>query len=272
MANHQKNILPIKLSDHNPDDTNDFLSKEHAEESLQTNILKLSLLQEQLYASQTHSLLIILQGMDTSGKDSLIKHAFTGINPQGCDVHGFKTPNTFELNHAYMWRYGQNLPMRGMIKIFNRSYYEEVTVVRVHPEFLLQRGLKETPQLWQQRFLEFNQFEEYLHHNNIVVVKVFLHISKDEQHKRLKKRMDNPDKHWKFSISDVRERRYWDEYMQSYEEAFSATNTKNAPWHILPANNKWYARLKFSMILVKTLEKLNLHFPKVTLDLKNTLS
>lgn len=266
MQNHQIQTTPIKLAHIDPNDTNGFLSKEHAQASLLQNVEKLAALQEKLYASQSHGVLIILQGLDTSGKDSLIKHAFSGINPQGCMVHSFKAPSAFELGHTYMWRYVHNLPMRGMIKIYNRSYYEEVTTVRVHPEYLEQRGLTESKQLWPRRFLEFNQFEEYLSCNNVLVIKVFLHISKDEQLKRLENRINNPDKHWKFDFSDIRERHYWDNYQRCYEEALCATNTAYAPWHILPSNNKWYARLKFSELLVSCFESLNLKYPKTSID------
>lgn len=268
MANNHLKTAPTKLSSVDPDDTDGFLSKEHAQEALAQNIEKLSNLQEKLYASQTHGVLVILQGMDTSGKDSLIKHAFSGINPQGCMVHSFKAPSVFELGHTYMWRYVHNLPMRGMIKIFNRSYYEEVTTVRVHPEYLQERGLKESADLWLRRYQEFNQFEEYLGANNISLIKVFLHISQDEQLKRLKNRLENPDKHWKFDISDLRERRLWDEYMKAYEETLLKTHSARAPWHILPANNKWYARLRFSELLVETLGALKLSYPDMSCAIK----
>lgn len=260
---HKELTVSINFSRLDPNNTGDFKHKDHAKAELEANITELSLLQEMLYANQKQSILIILQGMDTSGKDSLIKHAFKGINPQGCSVHSFKRPTDFELAHDYMWRYTKFLPALGMISIFNRSYYEESTVVRIHPEFLALRSLEEKAELWQRRHREFNQLEHYLIHNNIIVIKIFLHISKDEQLKRLKRRLNNPEKHWKFDISDIREREHWDRYMAVYQESLSATNSDYAPWHIIPANKHWYAQLKFSELLVQNLRALKLQFPEL---------
>lgn len=262
---------PIKLSKLDPTNTDGYSSKEHAEEDLVANINKLSTLQEMLFASKKQSILVILQGMDTSGKDGLIKHAFSGINPQGCNVYSFKAPSPYELSHTYLWRYAHALPIRGMIEIFNRSYYEETTTVRVHPEYLTLRGLSQSSDLWQKRYKEFNHFEDYLANNHVTVIKIFLHLSKEEQLERLKTRLHNPDKHWKFDLSDIRERSFWDEYMAAYEETINATNSSLAPWHIIPADKKWYARLKFSTILVKKLDELHLSFPELNKDLKESI-
>lgn len=258
----------IDLSQIDPEHTGPYHLEAAAQEELNLNINKLKKLQQKLFASHQHAILIILQGMDTSGKDSLIKHAFNGINPQGCSVESFKPPEPHELAHGYMWRYINLLPIRGMITIFNRSYYEETTTVRVHPEFLKLRDLNESPNLWQNRYKEFNYFEHYLSNNNINIIKIFLHISKQEQLKRLKKRIETPDKHWKFDISDIREREHWDSYMKYFQETISHTHTKYAPWHVIPSNHKWHARLRFSQILVKYLEDLKLSFPKITGDKK----
>lgn len=271
LIKHTIKTTDIKLTDIDPADTGRFKSKSEALEALDGNIAKLSELQEKLFAAQEDAVLIILQGMDTSGKDSLIKHALSGLNPQGCTVHSFKVPNSFELAHDYMWRYADTLPLRGMIKIFNRSYYEETTAVRVHPDFLKLRGLTETSDLWQRRYGEFNHFEDYLVHNRIKVIKVFLHISKDEQLLRLKSRLEMPEKHWKFDISDIREREHWHQYMTVYEETMSRTNTDYAPWHVIPANTRWYARLKFSQILVDELERLHLRYPEVSGEKKQAI-
>jgi PPK2 family polyphosphate:nucleotide phosphotransferase len=261
----------IRLAEIDPQDIGNHSHKDLAANALDENIAILADLQEKLFAGQKHAVLIILQGMDTSGKDGLIKHAFFGINPQGCNVYSFKIPNSFELAHSYMWRYTCNMPTRGMISIFNRSYYEETTAVRVHPEYLKLRKLSDDVDLWKRRYHEFNELERYLTHNGVLVIKAFLHISKTEQLKRLKVRLNSPDKHWKFTISDIRERMHWEAYMNAYEETLNATNSEFAPWHIIPSDKKWYARLQFSQILVDTLKKLNLTYPEIDQEMKQSI-
>ena len=250
-----------------PDYTGDFKGKEEAEELTRSNTELLMEQQDVLYASASQSLLLIFQAMDAAGKDSTIKHVMSGVNPQGCQVYSFKAPSSEELRHDYLWRAVKSLPERGRIGIFNRSYYEEVLVVRVHPELLASQHLtpKEGgPHLWKRRFEEINNFERYLSHNSTVVLKFFLNVSRKEQKKRFLKRIEQKEKNWKFSAADIRERQFWDKYMISYEEAFSHTSTPWAPWYVVPADHKWFTRLCVSQIIVATLKALALKYPKAT--------
>ncbi|UBF28791.1 polyphosphate kinase 2 family protein [Kovacikia minuta CCNUW1] len=253
--------------DYNPAYKADFLKKAEAQQKLQEGVAQLAKYQNILYAQNTYGLLIILQAMDAAGKDSTIKHVMSGVNPQGCQVFSFKVPSLEELDHDYLWRYCKALPERGNIGIFNRSYYEEVLVVRVHPEVLEQQQLPSSvkgKQIWQQRFEEINNFEKYLVGNGIVVLKFFLNVSKEEQKKRFLERIDRPEKNWKFSASDVKERSHWDDYMQVYEDVFNHTSTEWAPWYIIPADYKWFTRLAVSTVISNKLQALDLQYPLVT--------
>ena len=242
--------------------------KEQADELMLRGIKRLGEFQEKLYAQNTYSLLCLFQAMDAAGKDSTIKHVMSGINPQGCQVFSFKQPSMEELDHDYLWRYSKSLPERGRIGIFNRSYYEEVLVVRVHPELLerqqLPEKLKKSKRIWEQRFEEINNFEKYLVNNGVIVLKFFLNVSKEEQKKRFLARLDLPEKNWKFSASDVQERQHWQDYMNAYEDIFNRTSTEWAPWYIIPADRKWYMRLVVAGIVQQTLENLGLEYPEVT--------
>jgi PPK2 family polyphosphate:nucleotide phosphotransferase len=242
--------------------------KDQAGDLLSAGIKQLAEFQDKLYAQNTFALLCIFQAMDAAGKDSTIKHVMSGINPQGCQVISFKQPSAEELDHDYLWRYLKAVPERGRIGIFNRSYYEEVLVVRVHPELLerqqLPMKLKESKTIWQERFNEINGFEQYLVNNGVVVLKFFLNISKAEQKKRFIERLELPEKNWKFSVSDVKEREFWDDYMHAFEEIFNHTSTDWAPWYIIPADRKWYTRLVVAAVIYQTLESLGLHYPKTT--------
>lgn len=252
--------------DYDPAFLPDHLSKEQAVIKLQTGIDRLSVLQDVLYAQNTYGVLIIFQAMDAAGKDSTIKHVMSGVNPQGCEVYNFKTPSVEELDHDYLWRYSRCLPERGRIGIFNRSYYEEVLIARVHPEVLAHQQLPQVPKgdrLWPQRFEEINQFEQYLTNNGIIVLKFFLNISKSEQKRRFLKRIDRPEKNWKFAMSDVDERQFWDDYQQTYEDVFNHTSTMAAPWYIIPADHKWYTRMVIADIINQRLEALDLKYPSV---------
>ena len=221
--------------------------------------------QELLYASDSYSLLLIFQAMDAAGKDGAIEHVMSGVNPQGCQVFSFKQPSAEELDHNFLWRCSKNTPERGRIGIFNRSYYEEVIVVRVHPELLLHQripGVREpNDELWQSRFEDINAFEKHLCRNGTVILKFFLHISREEQRERLLDRLKDK-KYWKFSLGDLKERRYWDSYMKCYEEVLSATSTDHAPWYVIPANRKWFARACIADIISGTIEQLNLKYPE----------
>ena len=241
-------------------------SKERAKETLERGIARLAELQEKLYAQDRWAVLLVLQAMDAAGKDSTIKHVMSGVNPQGCQVHSFKAPSAEELQHDYLWRTSRALPERGQIGIFNRSYYEEVLAVRVHPELLSQKKIPQrliSDDLWRRRFEEINAFERYLTGNGIVVLKFFLHLSKKEQKQRFLERLKDPEKNWKFSVSDALERRHWDEYMQAYEDMIRNTSTKHAPWYVVPADHKWFARLVVAEGAIGAMEALDLAFPKV---------
>lgn len=250
-------------------------SKSTAEALLAKGIDRLRELQDVLYAQDRWGVLLILQAMDTAGKDGAIEHVMSGVNPQGCRVVSFKRPSAEELDHDYLWRTTKELPARGDIGIFNRSYYEEVLVVRVHPEVLQAEKLPPplvTPKIWDQRYEDVNAFEKYLSRNGYVIRKVFLHISKDEQRKRLLARLDDPDKLWKFEEGDLAERALWKPYMNAYENAIRATSTKYAPWYVVPANHKWFARLVVANVLIDALESLHLSYPAVDAKRRRLLS
>ncbi len=256
------------LKDVDPGDTGELKSadKPRAKEALQTGIEALAQLQDVLYAQDRQSLLLIFQAMDAAGKDGTIKHAMSGINPQGCQVSSFKSPSSQDLSHDYLWRCIKQLPQRGRIGIFNRSYYEEVLVVRVHPEFLAGQKLpadRITKNIWEERFEDIRGFERYLHRNGTVVRKFFLHVSKDEQQRRFMERLDNPDKNWKFSANDAKERGFWKDYMKAYEEMICETSTDEAPWYVVPADNKWFTRVVVAAAIIDALAGMDLHYPKV---------
>jgi PPK2 family polyphosphate:nucleotide phosphotransferase len=269
---HEPFLVPpntsIKLKHYDPDYTDGLLDKESAQAQLQQGVQQLAKYQDILYAQNTYALLIVFQAMDAAGKDSTIKHVMSGVNPQGCQVFSFKTPSSEELDHDYLWRSVRALPERGRIGIFNRSYYEEVLVVRVHPELLEHQQLpdqvKHNPKIWTQRFEEINSFEHYLVNNGVVVLKFFLNVSKKEQKKRFLDRINQPEKNWKFSASDARERKLWDNYMEAYEDLFSHTSTPWAPWYIIPADHKWFTRLAVSDIICSRLKSMNLIYPRLT--------
>ena len=232
------------------------------------HVEKLSSLQNLQYASSRYALLLIFQGMDAGGKDGAIRHVMSGVNPQGCEVFSFKQPSEEELKHDFLWRTTCRLPERGRIGIFNRSYYEEVLVVRVHPEILRSQGLPdellEEKAIWKERYRSIVDLEEHLHRNGTKIIKVFLHLSKDEQRKRFLDRINEPDKNWKFSLADIHERKYWTQYMKAYEACFDATSTHHIPWYVVPADDKDNARLIISRIVIDALEALNMSYPKTT--------
>jgi PPK2 family polyphosphate:nucleotide phosphotransferase len=255
------------MKDFDPAYTGNFKGKEESLVELSRDIEQLAAQQDMLYANDTYSLLVVLQALDAAGKDSTIKHVMSGVNPQGCEVHGLKAPSQEELDHDYLWRAAKRLPRRGAIGIFNRSYYEEVLVVRVHPELLAKQHLPPRARdqsLWKQRFEEINSFERYLVDNGTIVLKLFLNVSKKEQKLRFLERIDEKEKNWKFSANDALERRHWDEYMAAYEDMLSHTSTDWAPWYIVPADHKWFTRFCVSEIVVATLKSLELKYPKVS--------
>jgi PPK2 family polyphosphate:nucleotide phosphotransferase len=257
----------IKLKDYEPKYTGKYKHKQEATQKLEEDILKLEKYQDVLYAQNTYALLIIFQAMDAAGKDGTIKHVMSGVNPQGCQVFSFKSPSTEELDHDYLWRCFKCLPERGRIGIFNRSYYEEVLAVRMHPEFLAKQQLPpeaEGKDIWKRRFEEINNFEKYLVDNGIVILKFFLNVSKQEQKKRFLERIEMPEKNWKFSANDVKERERWDDYMAAFEDVFNHTSTPWAPWHIIPADNKWFMRLAVAELICAKLKELELNYPTVT--------
>ncbi len=259
----------FRLKDFDPADTGELKSadKPRAKEALQNGIEALAELQDVLYAQDRWSLLLIFQAMDAAGKDGTIKHVMSGVNPQGCQVSSFKGPTSEDLDHDYLWRCVKQLPERGRIGIFNRSYYEETLVVRVHPEFLAGQKLPKecvTKNIWEERFRDIRAFERYLHRNGTVVVKFFLHVSKKEQQKRFLERLDNPDKNWKFSLNDAKERGFWDDYMGAYEQTIRETATENSPWYVVPADNKWFTRVIVAAGVIDTLASLKLQYPKVS--------
>jgi PPK2 family polyphosphate:nucleotide phosphotransferase len=253
--------------DFDPAYTDDYPSKKEAAKKLQADIQRLAEYQDMLYAQNTYALLLIFQAMDAAGKDGTIKHVMSGVNPQGCDVSSFKAPSTEELNHDYLWRCAKRLPERGRIGIFNRSYYEEVLVARVHPEILSAERLPPAVQhkhIWSRRFEAINNFEKYISDNGVVVLKFFLNVSKEEQKRRFLERIDRPEKNWKFSASDAKERAFWDDYQNAYEDMFNHTSTDWAPWHVIPADHKWFTRLAVADIVLEALKKLKLRYPKVS--------
>ena len=256
------------LKDVDPGDTGDLKSedKPRAKESLQTGVEALAQLQDVLYAQDRWSLLLIFQAMDAAGKDGTIKHVMSGVNPQGCQVSSFKVPTSTDLEHDFLWRCIRELPERGRIGIFNRSYYEETLVVRVHPEFLAGQKLPTklvTKKIWDERFQDIRAFERYLHRNGTIILKFFLHVSKKEQQKRFLARLDLPEKNWKFSANDAKERGFWSDYMAAYEETIRNTATDHAPWYVVPADNKWFTRVVVAAAVIDALASLDLHYPKV---------
>jgi PPK2 family polyphosphate:nucleotide phosphotransferase len=256
----------FRLKDYDPAGTNGVKSKQQAQEILQRGTELLSHMQEKLYAQDRWALLLIFQAMDAAGKDGVIKHVMSGVNPQGCEVHSFKTPSNEELNHDYLWRSNKSIPERGKIGIFNRSYYEEVLVVRVHPEFLNSQRLPArlvTKQIWAERYEDINAYERYLARNGVVIRKFFLHVSKKEQKKRFLERLEDWRKNWKFSIGDVKERGFWKDYQQAYETMIQKTASPHAPWYVVPADNKWFTRLVVSSAIIDALGNLYLAFPVV---------
>ena len=255
-----------------------IFDKKTGEEILQKDILEISSMQDKLYAEGKHSILIVLQGMDTSGKDGTVKHLLSGLNPSGVKVHNFKTPSSIELSHDYLWRHYKELPARGEIGIFNRSHYENVLITKVHPEMLLQEKLpgihsvKDVQkEFWEKRYDQINNFEKIIAENGTIILKFFLHLSKDEQKRRFIERIDDPKKNWKFSLADIKERGYWDDYQKAYTEAIYRTSTEYAPWFIIPADDKWYTRTIIGNIIFKRFRQLNLSYPTVSAQFKEIL-
>ena len=261
----------FRLKDVDPNDTLGFKEedKPRAKEALATGVMALAELQDKLYAQDKWALLLIFQAMDAAGKDGAIKHVMSGVNPQGCQVYSFKSPSAEDLDHDYLWRCMKCLPNRGHIGIFNRSYYEEVLVVRVHPEFLSKQKVPQKlvgKKIWDERFEDIRNFEQYLTRNGVVVRKFFLHVSKKEQKRRFLERIDDPQKNWKFSSNDAAERDFWDDYMEAYEQMIQETAAKAAPWYVVPANNKWFTRVVVAAAVIETLDDLDLAYPKVGED------
>lgn len=260
--------------DFDPNFTGGYDDKAGALQRVSENVARLSAMQEVLYAQDTYALLIIFQAMDAAGKDGAIRHVMSGVNPQGCQVTSFKTPSADDLDHDYLWRASKALPGRGMIGIFNRSYYEEVLVVRVHPELLEKQKLPPNARdkdIWQRRYKQMNNYEKYLRQNGTIVLKLFLNISKKEQKRRFLARIDEPQKNWKFSTADYGERKYWDDYQKAFEDMLENTSTDWAPWFVIPADNKWFARLAISEVISAVLERLNLQVASVSEERKKEL-
>ena len=267
----------FRLKDIDPADTRKFTSedKPRAKEALAMGVSVLAALQDMLYAQDRWAVLLIFQAIDAAGKDGAVKHVMSGVNPQGCQVFSFKTPSPEELDHDYLWRCVRHLPERGRIGIFNRSYYEETLIVRVHREFLERQKLPPelvTKDIWQERFQDIRHFERYLTRNGVVIRKFFLHVSKKEQKKRFLERIEEPEKNWKFSASDIEERQYWDDYMAAYEDAIRNTATKHAPWYVVPADNKWFTRVVVAAAVIEALSSLDLHYPEVSKEKLKQLS
>jgi PPK2 family polyphosphate:nucleotide phosphotransferase len=266
----------LNLKDHQTDFTGDYTDKAEAVKDLQANVERLRELQDVLYAQDIYSLLIIFQAMDAAGKDGAIEHVMSGVNPQGVSVVSFKQPSDEELSHDFLWRCQKNLPERGRIGIFNRSHYEEILVVRVHPEILQKQHLapeiKNDKNIWIKRFGHIRDWEQHLAENGTHIMKFFLNVSKKEQKQRFLDRIEEEDKNWKFSMGDVKERGHWDDYMKAYAEAIEATSTDHAPWYIVPADKKWFTRLAVSEIIVKKLESMDLHYPAVSSEHKRELA
>jgi len=256
----------FRLKDYDPAFTAGFESKRVAQKRLEKGLERMRGLQEKLYAQDRWAVLLIFQAMDAAGKDSTIGHVMSGLNPQGCQVYSFKAPSPEELDHDFLWRTTRCLPERGRIGVFNRSYYEEVLVVRVHPEILAKQKVPPalvTDKIWKERYEDINAFERYLSRNGTVIRKFFLHVSKEEQRERFLARLDEPEKNWKFSVADVTERDHWDAYQEAYEDMIRTTATEHAPWYVVPANSKWFTRLVVAAAIIDTLEELDLRFPKV---------
>jgi PPK2 family polyphosphate:nucleotide phosphotransferase len=270
----------VDLNDHRTDFTDGFHNKHEANDGLKKNVERLSELQDTLYAQNVYSLLIVFQAMDAAGKDSAIEHVMSGVNPMGCHVVSFKAPSDEEIDHDYLWRCQKALPERGKLGIFNRSHYEEVLVVRVHPEILqsqhLPDDIKKSSDIWNQRFRQIRNWEDSLYENGTHIIKFFLNVSKEEQKKRFLKRIAEPEKNWKFSARDVKEREHWDDYMKAYREAIAGTSTDRSPWYIIPADKKWFTRLAVSQVIVQKLESIGLSYPKLSdeemAELNNTKS
>ncbi len=268
----------IRLEDYDTGYTGNFTSKKKARKKLKSDAKRTAALQKRLYAANRHSLLIIFQGIDASGKDGTIRHVMSRINPQGCEVYSFKTPSTEELQHDFLWRTTRRMPPRGKIGIFNRSYYEEVLITRVHPEFILNQNIPGIftaadidERFWEKRYSHINNFEEHQSDSGTVILKFFLHLSKQEQKARFLSRIDNDKKNWKFTISDINERNMWDTYQHAFETAINKTSTPWAPWYIIPADNKWFMRTAVASILVETLEELDPKFPRTDPEQKKSL-
>jgi len=270
--NIEKFIVPegkkLNLKNHPTDSTGDYTDKREAVQDLRKNVERLAELQDVLYAQNKHALLIIFQAMDAAGKDGAIKHVMSGLNPQGCEVTSFKQPSAEELDHDFLWRSMKRLPERGRIGIFNRSYYEDVLIVRVHPEILqfqqLPDKLENDRNIWKKRFEQIRNVETYLAENGIHTLKFFLNVSKEEQKNRFLARIETPEKNWKFSAGDAKERGFWDDYMGAYTDALQNTSTINAPWHVIPADKKWFTRVAVSEIIIKKMESLDLQYPKIS--------
>jgi len=265
----------FRLKDFDPADTHGFKSKQKAEDRLAHDIDRLSELQQKLYAQDRWALLVVLQAMDAAGKDGTVKHVMSGVNPEGCDVVSFKTPTPEELDHDYLWRTTLRLPERGRIGIFNRSYYEDVLILRVHPEMIETNKLPPSlvsGKVWKERYEDINAYERHLGRNGTVILKFFLHLSREEQLKRFLARLDHPQKNWKFSLADVRERGYWKKYQKAYEEAIRATATRRAPWYVVPADHKWFSRLVVAAAIVEQLEELHLAYPVLDKDKRRELA
>ncbi|MBU3666356.1 MAG: polyphosphate kinase 2 family protein [Chthoniobacterales bacterium] len=267
----------FRLRDHDPGDTLDFGTddKERSKEALAAGVRALADLQDKLYAQDQWAVLLVFQAMDAAGKDGVIKHVMSGINPQGCEVHSFKAPTSEELDHDFLWRCSRRVPERGRIGIFNRSYYEEVLVVRVHPEILHKQKVPPAllkKKIWDQRHRDIRAFERYLGRNGILVRKFFLNVSKNEQKKRFLERIETPEKNWKFSSADVRERAHWDDYQRVYEDMIRATATEEAPWYVVPADHKWFSRLVVAAAVIETLASLDLAYPVIGAAQKKELA
>ncbi len=263
------NGAKFRLKDHDPANTGNLSSEDKPEavEGLALGTELLAKMQDKLYAQNKWAVLLIFQAMDAAGKDSAIKHVLSGVNPQGCDVHSFKAPSLDDLDHDYLWRCMKVLPNRGHIGIFNRSYYEETLVVRVHPELLEKQKIPQEltgKHIWKERFQDIRAFEQYLSNNGVLVRKFFLNVSKKEQKKRFLERIENPDKNWKFSSTDVKEREHWDEYMDAYEDMIRHTATKDSPWYVVPADNKWFTRIVVAGAIIDAMDSLNLEYPEVS--------
>ena len=264
----------FRLKDFDPGDTGHWKSKENAQETLKEQVARTSELQDRLYAQDTWALLLIFQAMDAAGKDGAIKHVMSGVNPQGCEVHSFKAPSPEELQHDFLWRTTRALPERGHIGIFNRSYYEEVLVVRVHPPLLDNQKIPPSlvdKKIWDERFEDIRCFERHMARSGTMIRKFFLNVSRKEQKRRFLDRLNEPEKNWKFSAGDVLERQCWDDYQESYEDMIRNTATKHAPWYVVPADNKWFTRLVISTVIVDTLESLDLEYPKVDQEKRKKL-